>query len=97
MRIVIVGGGIAAAYLANNIKKRDSSYEVVIVSDEKFPPYDRIHLCCLINDKANVNDIKIPIDPTVSIELNQQIKNIDTKNRKIFSQDSMFSYDKLII
>ena len=50
MRAVIVGGGIAAAYLANNIKKQDSSVEVLILSDEKYPPYDRIHLCRLVDD-----------------------------------------------
>lgn len=35
MRVVIVGGGIVAVYLANNIKKQDSSVEVTILSDEK--------------------------------------------------------------
>ena len=51
MRVVIVGGGISAVYLANNIKKQNGSVEVTIVSDEKYPPYDRINLCRLIDDK----------------------------------------------
>lgn len=42
MRVVIVGGGIVAVYLANNLKKQNSSLEVTILSDENYPPYDRI-------------------------------------------------------
>ena len=97
MRIVIVGGGVASVYLANNIKKGDSSVEVTIVSDESYPPYDRIHLCRLVDDKADVEAISLPLDPTVKLELNQKISRIDKEHRRIFSEDSMFSYDKLII
>lgn len=97
MRVVIVGGGIAAVYLANNIKKQDRGVEVVVVSDEKYPPYDRIHLCRLVDNKEDIEGIKLPLDPTVSLELNQKIIDIDTKKKQIFSKDSMFSYDKLIL
>ena len=97
MRVVIVGGGIAAVYLANNIKKQDSSVEVVVVSDEKYPPYDRIHLCRLVDDKESTDRISLPLDPTVKLELSQKIEKIDKQNRRIFSDTSMFSYDKLII
>ena len=36
MRVVIVGGGIAAVYLANNLKKQNNYLEVTIISDEKY-------------------------------------------------------------
>ncbi len=97
MRVVIVGGGIAATYLANNIKKQDNSIEVLVLSDEKYPPYDRIHLCRLVDDKEDVEGIKLPLDPTVRLELNQKIVNIDTKAKQVYSETSMFSYDKLIL
>lgn len=97
MRVVIVGGGISAVYLANNIKKQNGSVEVTIVSDEKYPPYDRINLCRLIDDKDSVGSIALPLNPTVKLELNQKISKIDKKNRRIFSDNSMYGYDKLII
>ena len=97
MRVVIVGGGIAAVYLANNIKKQDSSAEVVVVSDEAYPPYDRIHLCRLVDDTENTDRISLPLDPTVKLELSQNIEKIDKEQKRIFSSTSMFSYDKLII
>ena len=97
MRVVIIGGGIAAVYLANNLKKQDSSLEVTILSDEKYPPYDRIHLCRLVDGTSDIEDIKLPLDPTVSLELNQKISSIDKEKKRVMSNDSMFSYDKLII
>ncbi len=97
MRIVIVGGGIAAVYLANNLKKNNASLEVLIVSQEKYMPYDRIHLCSLINASKTLKDITLPLDPSVKIELGQKIIKIDRVEKRIFSPTSMFSYDKLII
>ncbi|MBU0720274.1 hydrogenase small subunit [bacterium] len=97
MRIVIVGGGIAAVYLANNLKKQDSALEVVILSEEKYRPYDRIHLCRLVDGAEDKEGISLVLDPRVKLELNQKINTIDKQNKKVFSDTSMFSYDKLII
>ncbi len=97
MRVVIVGGGISAVYLANNLKKQDISLEVLVLSDEKYPPYDRIHLCGLIDMSQTTKTISLVLDPTVHLELNQKIKRIDRENKRVFSKSSMFSYDKLII
>lgn len=97
MKVVIVGGGIAAVFLANNLKKQSSSLEVTILSDEKCPPYDRIHLCRLVDDSEDRSTISLPLDPTVKLELGQRINKIDREKRRVFSDNSMFSYDKLII
>ncbi len=97
MRIVIIGGGISAAYLANHLKNNDSSVDLLIVSEETFLPYDRIHLCSLIDRSKSIEDITIPIEKSVKIELNQKIIKIDKKSKKIFSKNAVFSYDKLII
>ena len=97
MRVIIIGGGIAAVYLANNLKKQDSSLEVTIISDEKYPPYDRIHLCRLVDGSEDTNGISLQLDPTIKLELNQKIKIIDKEYKRVLSDNSMFSYDKLIL
>lgn len=97
MRIVIVGGGIAAVYLANKIKNTDRTTEVVVVSDEKHAPYDRIHLCGLVDNSKTMDDVKLALNPTVQLELNQKIISIDREKKRAYSKDAMFSYDKLII
>lgn len=97
MRIVIVGGGISAVYLANNLKKLRSSLDILILSDERYNPYDRIHLCRLVDGSNEVDDIYLNLDPMIKLELNQKIEKIDKESKRVFSSDSMFSYDKLII
>jgi len=97
MRIVIVGGGISAAYLANHLKKAAPYHDILIVSDEPYPPYDRIHLCALVERSKMLDDISLSLDPTVQLELKQKIVHINPKKKQIFSHSSMYSYDKLII
>lgn len=97
MRIVIVGGGISAVYLANTIMEKAPLSEVVIVSDEIHPPYDRIHLCALVDKSQCVESITLELHPKVRLELNQKITHIDTSAKRILSEHALFSYDKLII
>ena len=54
MRIVIIGGGIAAVYMANRIKILASDTDVLILSEEAYSPYDRIHLCALVDNSATL-------------------------------------------
>jgi len=97
MRIVIVGGGIAAVYIANTLMEQDGKSEVVIVSDEEHPPYDRIHLCKLVDDCKCVDSIALELHPAVRLELNQKIISLDPQTKRVFSKHSAFHYDKLII
>ncbi len=97
MRIVIVGGGIAAVYTANKIKESSPQTEVLIVSDEPYQPYDRIHLCRLVDKSAPLSDITLELDPTVQVELNTTVTSIDTTSKSIISEHAIFKYDKLII
>lgn len=97
MRIVIVGGGISAVYLANTIVRKSPSSEVLIVSDETHPPYDRIHLCALVDKSQCVESITLDLHPKVRLELNQTITHIDIVSKRIVSEHGAFSYDKLII
>ncbi|HEX5711113.1 MAG TPA: hydrogenase small subunit [Sulfuricurvum sp.] len=97
MRIVIVGGGISAVYLANTILEKAPDSDVVIVSEETHPPYDRIHLCALIDKSQCVESITLELNSHVRLELNQMIRSIDLSAKRIFSEHAVFSYDKLII
>ncbi len=97
MRIVITGGGIAAVYLANNLKQLDKSLDIVMISDEPYSPYDRIHLCCLVGGERDCNDIALSLDPSVRVELSQEVVDIDREKRRVITQKGAYSYDKLII
>jgi len=97
MRIVIVGGGIAAAYMANAFKEHSLQHEIVIVSKETNPPYDRIHLCSLVNGSANIRDIALKLPSDVKLELDSEVTQIDKDTKRIYTKNSSFIYDILII
>lgn len=97
MRIVIVGGGIAAAYMANAFKEHAPEHEIIIISKESNPPYDRIHLCSLVNGSANIRDIALPLPSDVTLELDSEVLSIDKDVKRIYTKTSSFSYDILII
>ena len=97
MRIIIVGGGNASVYTANKIKELSPQNEVVIVSDESYMPYDRIHLCRLVNKSTPLSDITLELNPEVVVELNCKINAIDKESKRVISEHAIFKYDKLII
>ncbi|MCX6075002.1 MAG: hydrogenase small subunit [Campylobacterales bacterium] len=97
MRIVIVGGGIAAVYIANTLMEQAPASEIVIVSEEAHAPYDRIHLCKLVDDCKCIDSIELELHPKVQLELNQKISSIDPVGKRVFSSHAAFHYDKLII
>lgn len=97
MRILIVGGGIASVYTANKIKELSPHSEVIIVSDESYMPYDRIHLCRLVNKSTPLSDITLELNPGVVVELDCKINAIDTESNRVISEHAIFKYDKLII
>ncbi|MDD3591178.1 MAG: hydrogenase small subunit [Sulfurovum sp.] len=97
MQIVIIGGGISAAYIANRIKERAMEADVHIISNEPCAPYDRIHLCRLVGSKETPRDISLELHPSVEVTLNQKVINIDTDAKKILTTDHAYNYDKLII
>ncbi|MDH4944001.1 hydrogenase small subunit [Sulfurimonas sp. C5] len=97
MRIVIIGAGIAGAYIANKLIQEDISLDIVLLSDEEYPSYDRIHLCRLVDDSDELDDIAIPLHPKIKLELNQKITTIDRQHKRILTETAMYGYDKLII
>ena len=97
MRIVIVGGGISAVYLANRLMNKAPQSDVLIITEEVYPPYDRIHLCSLIESATCVESISLELHPKVRLELDQKITMIDPINKRVLSEHAAFHYDKLII
>ena len=97
MRIVIAGGGIAAAYMANKIKENSPQTEVLILSKEEYPPYDRIHLCDLVNGSKSIEEIALELPSGIKLELNAEVTRVDAQSKRVYTLSSSFSYDTLII
>jgi quinone-reactive Ni/Fe-hydrogenase small subunit len=93
MRIVIVGGGISAVYLANSLMDQAPGSDVFIITEESYPPYDRIHLCSLVDNCQCVESIALDLHPKVRLELNQKITTIDPINKRVLSENAAYHYD----
>ncbi len=96
-RILIVGGGITAVYTANKLLEQTGIYDVLIITKEPYLPYDRIHLCSLIEPGVSLESITLELDSRVQVEVNQEITRIDRDAKRIFSETAVYSYDVLII
>ncbi|WP_044406094.1 hydrogenase small subunit [Thiomicrospira microaerophila] len=97
MKIVIIGGGIAADYIANQFLAQDASLEILILSKETYAPYDRIHLCDLVEGTAQLEDITLDLAPQVQLKLDHQVTRIERKAKQVFCGDKSYGYDYLII
>lgn len=97
MKIAIVGGGITAVYLANNILAHDENAQISLISEEEYNPYDRIHLCSLVDDSLKLEDITLELDDRVKIFLNQKVTDIFPKRKIVITKNNSYEYDKLII
>jgi quinone-reactive Ni/Fe-hydrogenase small subunit len=97
MRIVVIGGGIAADYLANRILEREPDSDVLILSKEAYAPYDRIHLCDLVEGVADLEDITLELNPQVTVKLNQEVIGLDPVHRQVITHSHRYDYDRLII
>ena len=88
MKIVIIGNGIAGQIVAQNIRKKDKDFEIVMISKEIHPYYSRIYLPNYIAgnrtrkqlyqrdlDWYNKNDIQLL--------LNTEVEKIEPKKKSI--------------
>ncbi len=100
---VIIGGGIAALSAAENIRSRDTTGKITMITEEDFIPYYRPMLSDLLSE--DLSDEKLYIHPQAWYEENKielvtncQVTSIDTKAKKIIgADDKEFTYNKLII
>lgn len=103
MKYVILGNGIAGVCAAEAIRTLDLEGEIVMVGDERFPPYSRPMISYVL-DGSEPHD-KLPIRPASFYEsmkikpvLGQRAVSLDVENRQVQLADSTcIGYDRLLI
>ena len=102
-KILILGGGQAAAYAAKEIRLIDINSDVTIVSEEKYLPYEKPPLSKdYILDKVAFNDLlffseNFYKENNIKFIGSTKITKIDFDNKKISSSLNTYAYDKLLI
>ena len=100
--IVIVGGGLAAARTAEQLRRADYTGPIMIVSDEVHLPYDRPPLSKEVLRKE-VDDVALkPRDwydeNDITLRLGSAATGLDTHEQTVTLDDgTVFGYDELVI
>lgn len=103
--IVIVGGGLAGARTAEQLRKSGYRGPVVVVSDEKHLPYDRPPLSkdVLHDGQKSFEDVALKpaafyADNDIALLLGAAAESVDTASRTLALADgTVLDYDDLII
>ncbi|MBT6197917.1 MAG: FAD-dependent oxidoreductase, partial [Pelagibacteraceae bacterium] len=102
-KILILGGGQAAAYAAKEIRSIDIKSDLTIISEEKYLPYERPPLSKdYILDKVTFDDLlffpeNFYKENKINFIGSTQINKVDFDNKKISSSLKNYDYDKLLI
>jgi NADPH-dependent 2,4-dienoyl-CoA reductase/sulfur reductase-like enzyme len=100
--IVIVGGGLAAARTAEQLRRSEYPGAVTIVSDEDHLPYDRPPLSKEVL-RAEVDDVTLKPasfyeENDITLRLGNGVRSVDTAAQTVTLADgSELGYDELII
>jgi len=104
MKVVIIGNGVAGQNVAEGLRQKDSTLEIVILTEESHPYYSRIFLPEYITMEKKLDQLytrKLDWYPTKNITLKIGTKvtkiNPDTKQIFIETQNEPIKYDKLVL
>ena len=97
MKFVIVGGSIAAYTAYKTLKNIDSSFDIKVISKERFKPYSKMLLPYLIGSDEPSKGLFYEIE-SEDIILNDKAVKIDTDSKTVKTNQGLsINYDKLLI
>src|SRR2546421_11150583 len=104
-RYLLVGGGLASIWAAQNIRERDKDGELIIVCDEHHPPYDKPPLSksYIAKDEVAVDDAYSKFDnyyPENHVQLRRgnAAVQLDRENRTVrLGNGDTIRYEKLLL
>jgi NADPH-dependent 2,4-dienoyl-CoA reductase/sulfur reductase-like enzyme len=100
----IIGGGVTAGYAAQMFADAgQTSVEIAIFSQENVPPYDRPPLSKSFlagqksADEVLINEPEFYVENKIKLFLNTRVTKVDLLKRKLFTDDEIFGFEKLLI
>lgn len=103
-KLVLVGNGMAGVWTIEHLLKLSpEAYEITIFGAEHHPNYNRIMLSSVLAGGANleeiiINDLDWYQSHGIQLYMGHSITAIDTKRRKVFSDQGVEAdYDELIL
>jgi assimilatory nitrate reductase electron transfer subunit len=97
-QLVIVGAGMVGHRMAEEVAT-DPNFEVHLIGDEEYHPYNRILLSEVLAGRADLNSLTLPEPhPSVKIRRGSAAVGIDRTAQKVLLADGgEIRYDKLVL
>ena len=103
MRIAIVGGGLAAAAAAEELRTRGHDGQIDIFGTEPHVPYNRPPLSKGLllgteeQDSIFVHDAQWYADQTISLHLGKEVTGLELNERHVLVGPDAHAYDRLLL
>lgn len=99
-RVVVVGGGLAAVHVVDELLRLDAPVEVVVVAEEEHPPYDRPPLSKqVLRDGQGATPLRKDwSDPRLDLRLGRRAVSLHPDQRTVLLDDGeQLAYDSLVV
>jgi nitrite reductase (NADH) large subunit len=102
MKIIIIGCGIAGETVAESIRRKDKTIEIVIFTEEPHPYYSRVFLPHYIAKERTLENLYTRkenwyFENNIDFHSNKEITRIDLSEKLVYPKKSEpFNYDKLV-
>jgi NADPH-dependent 2,4-dienoyl-CoA reductase/sulfur reductase-like enzyme len=103
MRVVIVGGGLAGASVAEELRSRGHDGQIVLLGDERHLPYERPPLskAVLLGDaepgSASLHDEDWWRERDIDVRTGVEVTSLDRERRVVVADNEEHSYDELVL
>jgi assimilatory nitrate reductase electron transfer subunit len=102
-RVVVVGNGMAATRLVEELIARDADLSITVIGDEPEPSYNRILLSAVLEGTHPEDDIALQPhgfaeEHGVDLRLGHRVAEIDRAAREVVLEDrARIGYDRLVL
>lgn len=103
MKYLIIGAGAAGISAVKEIlKNRDENDQIIVITKEDYPFYYRPRLIEYLSGEVDEEDIIINDKEwfeknDIDLKLSEKVTEVDFDNKKVISNKSTYSYDKLLL
>ena len=102
-KVIIVGGGQAAASLAHKMRSLGFDGALTMMCEEKTPPYQRPPLSkkYLLGEMALERLYLRPehyyVEQNITLHLGERVNALDRQNNEIITEKGQYAYDRLVL
>jgi NAD(P)H-nitrite reductase large subunit len=102
-RLVVVGHGMAATRLVEELVRADAGHEITVVGDERHPGYNRVLLSAVVegthrDDDVLLRDTQWYADRGVRLVSGRRVLELDRASRTLRLDDgTVYGYDRLVL